>query len=158
ADQPAWQSVGKLSGRAQSLPPSRASGVRAVSQTADQFHRALEGENAMAAMGADVQWLPAVRTGRLLHIQYHTVKRRVFRPAETHGLPLASLGRSCSPEKACLALYRPVVLQSSGGLQGEFNSSCTARSPAGVGSRPAGWSAPHAARGPGRGGPTAPRR
>src|SRR5262249_48633354 len=109
ADQPAWQSVGKLSGRAQSLPPSRASGVRAVSQTADQFHRALEGENAMAAMGADVQWLPAVRTGRLLHIQYHTVKRRVFRPAETHGLPLASLGRSCSPEKACLALYRPVV-------------------------------------------------
>src|SRR5262249_34366546 len=31
-----------------------------------------------------------------------------FRPAETHGLPLASLGRSCSPEKACLALYRPV--------------------------------------------------
>src|SRR5205807_5453553 len=105
------QSRGKFRSRAQSLPASGANWVRAVSQTADQFRRAFEGENAMGAMGADMQWLPATGACGLLHVQYQAVKRGAFRPTETHGLLLVGSLNSyypIPPEDACLALYRPV--------------------------------------------------
>src|SRR5262249_52842388 len=97
ADQPAGQCKGKLSGRAEGLPTSRAARVGAVCQATNQLNWALEGENAMDAVVANMQGLPAVRTGVLLDIHNLAVKQRVFRPPETHrGSPAHLLAR-CYP-------------------------------------------------------------
>src|SRR5262249_41158532 len=87
ADKPPGQCQGEFSSGAQSAGTGRASGVGAMGQPAAQFQGALQGEEAMEAVVADVQFMAALQAALLLDIKNQAAERSITGPTETHGGP-----------------------------------------------------------------------